>query len=110
MSELSQIIGKRLRAARLAAQLSQETLAERCGLHPSYIGQLERGEKNATIESIQKIAGGLGITISSLFEQTETHETADCTRIAREAFELFATLPPKKQEKLMELVKTALSL
>lgn len=110
MSELSQIIGKRLRAARLAAQLSQEALAERCGLHPSYIGQLERGEKNATIESIQKIAGGLGITISSIFEQTETHETADCTRIAREAFELFATLPPKKQEKLMELVKTALSL
>ena len=48
-------------------RLSQGELAERCGLHPAYIGQLERGEKNATLESVQSICRGLGITMDQLF-------------------------------------------
>lgn len=52
MSELTQIIGKRIRGFRQRQGLSQEALAERCGLHATYIGQVERGEKNASMESI----------------------------------------------------------
>lgn len=67
MSELSKTIGKRIRGYRRMQRLSQEQLAERCGLHPAYIGQLERGEKNATLESVQSVCRGLQIPLEQLF-------------------------------------------
>mgnify|MGYP003294991583 CR=1 FL=1 len=54
MSELAKTVGQRIRNYRTKLGLSQEKLAELSGCHPTYIGQLERGEKNATIESIEK--------------------------------------------------------
>ena len=56
MSEIAKAVGQRIRNYRTRAGFSQETLAEMSGCHPTYIGQLERGEKNATIESIEKIS------------------------------------------------------
>lgn len=73
MSKISKEIEQRLRNYRVQQKLSQEELAERCGLHPTYIGQVERGEKNATIESISKIATGLNISLSTLFENIEDY-------------------------------------
>ena len=52
MSEIAKAVGQRIRNYRTRAGFSQEKLAEMSGCHPTYIGQLERGEKNATIESI----------------------------------------------------------
>jgi len=52
---IAKIIGERLRAYRIQKGWSQEILAEKAELHHTYIGQLERGEKNATIESIYKV-------------------------------------------------------
>ncbi len=68
MSNIAIVIGKRIRNYRTQAGLSQEKLAELCGCHPTYIGQLERGEKNATLESVAKIASALNIPLSTLFE------------------------------------------
>uniref|UniRef100_UPI004053BA28 helix-turn-helix domain-containing protein n=1 Tax=Paenibacillus sp. FSL H8-0537 TaxID=2921399 RepID=UPI004053BA28 len=48
-------------------QLSQEQLGELAGLHTNYIGQVERGEKNVTVESLEKIASGLGVSMEDLF-------------------------------------------
>ena len=50
---IAQTIGQRIRNYRLQNKLSQEELAERAGCHHTYIGQIERGEKNASIESIR---------------------------------------------------------
>ena len=66
MSELLQLVGNRIREFRKMQHLSQEELAEKCGLHRTYIGQLERGEKNATLASIQSICCGLQITMDHL--------------------------------------------
>ena len=55
MSDIAKILGQRIRNYRTAKGLSQEKLAELSGCHPTYVGQIERGEKNATIESIEKI-------------------------------------------------------
>ena len=47
------------------------------GCHPTYIGQLERGEKNATLESVEKIASALNIPLSRLFEKLGDNEQED---------------------------------
>ncbi|MEJ9151578.1 MULTISPECIES: helix-turn-helix transcriptional regulator [Bacillus] len=67
MSELPRIIGERIRTFRKEKGLSQEELADIANLHATYIGQLERGEKNATLESIEKVARALEISLEDLF-------------------------------------------
>ena len=57
---IAKIIGDRIRAYRNQKGWSQEYLAEKADVHHTYIGQLERGEKNATIESISKTRRGVG--------------------------------------------------
>lgn len=48
--------------------ISQEELAFRCGVHRTYIGSIERGEKSPTLNTIEKIAAGLDTDIKSLFD------------------------------------------
>lgn len=69
MSEIAKTVGQRIRNYRTRQGLSQEKLAEMSGCHPTYIGQVERGEKNATLESIEKIAAALNVSLSKLFEK-----------------------------------------
>ena len=64
MSEITKVVGQRIRSYRLQLGLSQEIVAELSGCHPTYIGQVERGEKNATIESIEKIAAAIEVPLS----------------------------------------------
>ena len=59
--------GKRVREERLKLGLSQEQLASEAGVHRTYIGMIERAEKNLTLENISKIANALGIRIRDLF-------------------------------------------
>ena len=59
--------GNAVRNARTAAGLTQEDLAERSGLDRSYIGGIERGERNPTLSVIEKIADGLGVSLAELF-------------------------------------------
>ncbi|OKP98721.1 helix-turn-helix domain-containing protein [Paenibacillus sp. P46E] len=66
-SELVKKIGERIRRLRKEMNLSQEQLAERSGLHTNYVGQVERGEKNLTLETLEKVAGGLDISLEEIF-------------------------------------------
>jgi transcriptional regulator with XRE-family HTH domain len=74
MGDISIVIGERVRNFRKKLGLSQEELAHRASLHFTYIGQLERGEKNATIESMSKVANALEITLEELFRNTQTKD------------------------------------
>ncbi|NLO18801.1 MAG: helix-turn-helix transcriptional regulator [Ignavibacteria bacterium] len=60
--------GKRVRELRLERKLSQEKLAELADLHRTYIGMIERGEKNITLLNIERIAVALQISIENLME------------------------------------------
>lgn len=60
--------GARTRAARTAQGMSQDGLAEAAGLHRTYIGGVERGERNASLLNVYAIADALGIEVSVLFE------------------------------------------
>lgn len=59
--------GRKVRLRREKAGYSQESFAEIVKLHRTYIGMVERGEKNISLINISKIANGLGITIAELF-------------------------------------------
>lgn len=59
--------GEIVREKRLEKGLSQEKLASLCGLHRTYIGMIERAEKNITLKNIEKIANALELEISSFF-------------------------------------------
>ena len=59
-------LGKRIQTLRKARLLTQEELAERADLHPTYIGAIERGERNASVYTLLRIAEGLGVEIKDL--------------------------------------------
>ncbi|PIP50710.1 transcriptional regulator [Candidatus Falkowbacteria bacterium CG_4_9_14_3_um_filter_38_19] len=60
--------GKKVREERARLGLSQEELASRAGVHRTYIGMIERAEKNITLENIEKIAKALKISIADFFQ------------------------------------------
>lgn len=61
--------GDNLRSLRLAAGFTQEELAAAAGLHWTYIGQIERGERNLTYKNILRLARGLSVPPSELVEK-----------------------------------------
>lgn len=63
--------GARIAKLRRQLNLSQEELAERCGFHRTYIGSIERGEKSPTLNTIEKFANGLSVTIPELLDISE---------------------------------------
>lgn len=69
MKEPLKRFGERVRQFRVAARLSQEELADRCGLHRTYIGGVERGERNIGLLNIYAIAAALREPVENLFGQ-----------------------------------------
>ena len=61
-----QILGENIRVQRKRIGWSQEKLAERSDLHPVYVGDLERGEENVSIDSLVKIAHALKVSVADL--------------------------------------------
>lgn len=59
-------VGDRVRERRVAAGLTQAQLAERCGLHRTFVGSVERGERNVALLSLKKIAAALRVTPAAL--------------------------------------------
>ena len=59
--------GKKVREIRIKQNLSQERLAIKAGVHRTYIGMIERAEKNITLENIEKVAKALGLPVKELF-------------------------------------------
>lgn len=103
---IAKTIGDRLRIYRVQKGWSQEVLAEYAKLHPTYIGQLERGEKNATLESISKIAAALDVPLSKLFENISL--LAEEQDIPARCYALVQAQSPRKQEALLELLNTVI--
>jgi len=60
--------GRKIRKIRIDKGLTQEQLGFKCNLHRTYIGMIERGEKNITLLNIEKIANALNISVCILFE------------------------------------------
>ena len=103
MSDIAKVLGKRIRNHRTALRLSQEKLAELSGCHPTYIGQIERGEKNATVESIEKIATALNVPLSKLFENLGAKDNG-ARNIPLECYEFLSAKTKEEQERLQRIL------
>jgi len=68
-SEILIQFGNRVKELRKAQNMSQEDLADAAGLHRTYIGMIERAEKNITLVNIEKIAKALKTEINTLFNE-----------------------------------------
>jgi len=64
-------LGKRVHELRAAKDWSQEEFAHVSGLHRTYIGQIERGEKNISFGNLSKVASVLGVTLAELLSGLE---------------------------------------
>ncbi|WP_271410036.1 helix-turn-helix domain-containing protein [Pseudomonas sp. Q1-7] len=67
--QLVAIFAANVRRRRLELGLSQEELAERAGVHRTYVGMLERGEKNVTIYNIERLASALELEAYALLQK-----------------------------------------
>ena len=74
---INKVFGKKVAEMRKMQHLSQEELADRCNVHRTYIGSIERGEKSPTLNTVEKIAKGLNVEISIIFDETDTRKNND---------------------------------
>jgi transcriptional regulator with XRE-family HTH domain len=68
--DLQRAVGRNLRAYRKARGLSQEAFAEVVGVHRTYMGGLERGERNLTLKSVERIAARINVPAIQLMSTT----------------------------------------
>ncbi|MCC7146847.1 MAG: helix-turn-helix transcriptional regulator [Phycisphaeraceae bacterium] len=76
---LIEVLATNLRAMRHAKGFSQEELAARCGLHRTYIGSVERGERNVTLSTLEVLASVLGVSVPELLTSRRPDDKRNST-------------------------------
>src|SRR4051794_15025660 len=76
-ADLKALFGTTIKTKRSELGMSQEELADRAGLHRTYVSDVERGMRNVSLISIEKLAHALGLSVWRLFEQTANGEDAE---------------------------------
>ena len=107
-SKIQVQFGIRVRALRQGVGLSQMELGRRADLDHTYVGGIERGERNLSIEAIEKVANGLEIEIVQLFQHS-SQRSAESQQIA----ELVALLERKDEKtikRVLDMVRLALEM
>ncbi|WP_086973940.1 helix-turn-helix domain-containing protein [Caballeronia glebae] len=69
---LRAVLAENIKTFRRGKKISQEELAERCGLHRTYIGSVERHERNVTLSTLEVLASTLGVTVPELLTDRES--------------------------------------
>ena len=68
VGESRQILARNLRRLRAVKGISQEALADLAGLHRTYVGSMERSERNVSIDNLERLAAALGVRVAELLE------------------------------------------
>lgn len=103
MNNITQAVGARIRIYRQRCGITQEELAEKAEVHHTYIGQVERGEKNLTIVTLEKILSALGISFTDFFEHLDFKESEETT--ASQCYDIINNKTPAQQEKIYKLIR-----
>lgn len=106
--ELTEAVGKRIRTLRHLQSISQEEVALRANLNPAYYGQVERGLKCPTIDTLYKIAQALGTSLPELLRTDAIPSQA--SDYSHRAEELLARVPAEKQEQALKAIEAIVDL
>jgi transcriptional regulator with XRE-family HTH domain len=74
ISDIAVRFGKAIRRIRRQAGISQEELAERCGLHRTYVSDVELGKRNVSLENIERFSQSLNMSLADLFMEVDKNE------------------------------------
>lgn len=105
MSDIMQHVGRKLRFYRQSRGLTQEELAEKAELHYTYIGQVERGEKNLTLTSLEKILNALEVSFAELFEDIEIRYRQEEQDFASLCYALISEKSRENQERIYHILR-----
>lgn len=101
---ISKVVGERIRTIRKGKGVSQEELAFLSSLSAIYIGQVERGEKNITVDSLAKIATALGISLEDLFRFSEPLADKSNQEFLIQILDKLSNRTVVEQERVLELI------
>ena len=73
VGDIRTAFGRRVRELRKELGISQEELADRAGLHYTYVGGIERGERNLGVINVEKMAAALGVSLAEFFAPFTAH-------------------------------------
>lgn len=106
--EITMAVGNRIKYFRRLKSISQEELALRAGLNPAYFGQVERGLKCPTIDTLSKIANALEVSPAELLQSNERPmPPSECSN---RAAALLARIPEEKRDKVLCIMEDIISL
>lgn len=97
-NDILKLVGQRIRSLRKERGLSQEQLGEKGGFHYSYIGQVERGEKNVSLLNLAKISEALEVSLSQLFAYIDGEEKR--TDSENDLLEILSALRDQKPDQV----------
>lgn len=80
------LLASRIRALRQSRKWSQEVLAKLSGLHRSYVGSVERAERNISLDNIEKLADALGVQVAELLSRPTTLSASPETEALQDKF------------------------
>lgn len=103
MADELKAIGNRIRELRKERGLSQEQLAFKCGKTTSYIGAIERGRQNTTIQTLANLASMLDVSLGELVASREL-------RALREVDDLLRGIPEPLKSRMLPVVKSTVAL
>jgi transcriptional regulator with XRE-family HTH domain len=75
--DVTQVFAENIKRTRLAKGISQEALADLAGLHRTYVGAVERGERNITLINANRIAEALGVRLSDCLKERNERKKAN---------------------------------
>ena len=100
-----QLLGDRIKTIRANMKLSQEELAFRCGIDAAQIGYIERGQRSATLETVEKIAQGFGMTLSQLTDYGTEPNVNVYDETTNKILSIALGLNPIERERALMLLK-----
>lgn len=107
---LAALVGERIRYYRNKRGWSQAKLAEKAGTSTNHIGLIERGEKNPTLATLEKITFVLNIPLSQLFENIVPSNDAEENKELTETYQKLLSLSKEEQKLVCELINTAVKI
>lgn len=104
MENILKHVGKKIREVRKMQGLSQEQLAEMVGTKHTDIGKLERGERNVTLKTLEKVSSTLGIEVYQLFEYEISSKLPQKDLLMNKINIMISELPTSDLEKILEIL------